>query len=90
MVGLVVAFVSGSALRKELEGGVKPSLIFLRPFTSTGALFSFAQFIAFFGPLIGLVLGRGGPCRGPHVGHPASSGQPGGIAARFFAMMPAA
>jgi ABC-2 type transport system permease protein len=31
--------------------------VFLMLFTSTGALFSFAQFIAFFGPLIGLVLG---------------------------------
>ena len=35
----------------------KPSLVFLMLFTSTGALFSFAQFVAFFGPLIGLVLG---------------------------------
>lgn len=57
MIGLVVAFITGSALRKELEGMAKPSLVFLMLFTSTGALFSFAQFIAFFGPLIGLVLG---------------------------------
>ena len=57
MIGFVVAFITGSALRKELEGMAKPSLVFLMLFTSTGALFSFAQFIAFFGPLIGLVLG---------------------------------
>jgi ABC-2 type transport system permease protein len=35
----------------------KPSLVFLLLFTSTGAVFSLAQFIAFFGPLIGMVLG---------------------------------
>ena len=53
MVGLVTAYMAGSGLRKELEGMAKPSLVFLLLFTSTGALFSLAQFIAFFGPLIG-------------------------------------
>ena len=57
MVSLVMAFMTGSGLRKELEGFAKPSLVFLLLFTSTGALFSLAQFVAFFGPLIGLVLG---------------------------------
>lgn len=57
MVSLVVGYATGSSLRKELEGFAKPSLIFLLLFTSTGALFSLAQFIAFFGPLIGMVLG---------------------------------
>lgn len=57
MVGLVTAYMAGSGLRKELEGMAKPSLVFLLLFTSTGALFSLAQFIAFFGPLIGMVLG---------------------------------
>jgi ABC-2 type transport system permease protein len=57
MVGLVTAYTVGSGLRKELEGMAKPSLVFLLLFTSTGALFSLAQFIAFFGPLIGMVLG---------------------------------
>jgi ABC-2 type transport system permease protein len=57
MVSLIIAFMTGSGLRKELEGFAKPSLVFLMLFTSTGALFSLAQFVAFFGPLIGLVLG---------------------------------
>lgn len=57
MVSLIMAYMTGSGLRKELEGFAKPSLVFLALFTSTGAFFSFAQFVAFFGPLIGLVLG---------------------------------
>lgn len=57
MVSLIMAFMTGASLRKELEGFAKPSLVFLFLFTSTGALFSLAQFVAFFGPLIGLVLG---------------------------------
>ena len=57
MVSLVTAYMVGSGLRKELEGYAKPSMVFLLLFTSTGALFSLAQFIAFFGPLIGMVLG---------------------------------
>jgi ABC-2 type transport system permease protein len=57
MVGLVTAFMAGSGLKSALEGMAKPSLVFLLLFTSTGALFSLAQFIAFFGPLIGMVLG---------------------------------
>jgi len=57
MVGLVTAYMVGSGLRKELEGMVRPSMVFLLLFTSTGPLFSLAQFIAFFGPLIGMVLG---------------------------------
>ena len=35
----------------------KPDFIFLLLFTSTGKLFSFIQFIGFFGPLIGIILG---------------------------------
>jgi ABC-2 type transport system permease protein len=57
MVSLVMTFVTGQGLRKELEGSTRPTLVFLMLFTSTGALFSFTQFVAFFGPLIGLVLG---------------------------------
>ncbi len=57
MVSLIMAFITGAGLRKELEGFAKPSLVFLLLFTATGALFSLTQFMAFFGPLIGLVLG---------------------------------
>jgi len=47
----------GMAIQEELKGMAKPTLIFLLLFTSTGKLFSFVQFIGFFGPLIGIVLG---------------------------------
>ena len=57
MVSLVTSYMVGSGLRRELEGFAKPSLVFLLLFTSTGALFSLVQFIAFFGPLIGMILG---------------------------------
>ncbi len=57
MVSLVTTYMVGTGIKKELEGYAKPSLVFLLLFTSTGALFSLAQFIAFFGPLIGMLLG---------------------------------
>lgn len=57
MISLIMAFMTGAGLRKELEGFTKPALVFLMLFTSTGTLFSLVQFVAFFGPLIGLVLG---------------------------------
>ena len=40
-----------------MRGWPKPTLLFLLLFTSTGKFFSFAQFIGFFGPLIGIILG---------------------------------
>lgn len=57
MVSLITTYMVGTGLKQELEGLAKPSLVFLLLFTSTGALFSLAQFIAFFGPLIGMILG---------------------------------
>lgn len=57
MVSLIMAYVVGAGLRTQLEGMTRPSLVFLMLFTSTGPLLSLAQFIAFFGPLIGMVLG---------------------------------
>ncbi len=57
MVSLISSYMTGISLREELEGIVKPKFVFLMLFTSTGAWFSLAQFVAFFGPLIGLVLG---------------------------------
>jgi ABC-2 type transport system permease protein len=47
----------GLNLRTELQGVAKPKFIFLMLFTSSGSLFSLVQFVAFFGPLLGLVLG---------------------------------
>jgi ABC-2 type transport system permease protein len=57
MVGVIVASMVGMAMQEELKGIAKPTLVFLMLFTSTGKLFSFVQFIGFFGPLIGIILG---------------------------------
>jgi ABC-2 type transport system permease protein len=57
MVGVVIASVVGMSIKEETSGMAKPALLFLYLFTSTGKLFSFVQFIGFFGPLMGIVLG---------------------------------
>ena len=57
MVSLITVYMVGLNIRTELEGIAKPKFIFLMLFTSSGALFSLVQFVAFFGPLIGLILG---------------------------------
>lgn len=57
MVSLVTAFLVGSGLRDELKDVAKPTFVFLLLFTSPGKLFSLIQFIAIFGPLLGIVLG---------------------------------
>jgi len=57
MVSLITAYMVGLNIKQELEGIAKPRFIFLMLFTSRGALFSLVQFVAFFGPLIGLILG---------------------------------
>jgi len=57
MVSLITTYMVGTGLREELGGMERPRFIFLMLFTSTGPLFSLVQFVAFFGPLIGLVLG---------------------------------
>src|SRR4030066_1840311 len=57
MVGVIITSMVGMGIQEELKGATKPTLIFLFLFTSTGKLFSFIQFIGFFGPLIGIILG---------------------------------
>ena len=57
MVSLISTYMTGVSLREQLEGIAKPKFVFLMLFTSTGTWFSLSQFVAFFGPLIGLVLG---------------------------------
>jgi ABC-2 type transport system permease protein len=57
MVGVIIASMVGMGIQEELKGTTKPTLIFLFLFTLTGKLFSFVQFIGFFGPLIGIILG---------------------------------
>jgi len=57
MVGVIIASMVGMGIQEESKGMAKPTLLFLWLFTSTGKLFSFVQFIGFFGPLIGIFLG---------------------------------
>jgi len=57
MVSFITSYMAGIHLREGLEGITKPKFVFLMLFTTPGAMFSMVQFVAFFGPLIGLVLG---------------------------------
>jgi ABC-2 type transport system permease protein len=57
MVSLITAYMAGLSIRQDLAGIAKPQFVFLLLFTARGALFSLVQFVAFFGPLIGLILG---------------------------------
>ncbi len=57
MISLITAYMVGINIRQELEGVAKPRFIFLMLFTAPGAVFSLVQFVAFFGPLVGLILG---------------------------------
>jgi ABC-2 type transport system permease protein len=57
MISLITAYMVGLNIRQQLEGVAKPRFIFLMLFTAPGALFSLVQFVAFFGPLVGLILG---------------------------------
>jgi len=56
-VSLITAYMVGLNIKEQLAGVAKPKFVFLMLFTSSGALFSLVQFVAFFGPLIGLILG---------------------------------
>ena len=57
MISLITAYMAGISIRQDLAGVVKPRFVFLMLFTSSGALFSLVQIVAFFGPLIGLIMG---------------------------------
>ncbi|MDZ7696281.1 MAG: ABC transporter permease subunit [Deltaproteobacteria bacterium] len=57
MVSFITSYMAGIHLKESLEGVAKPRFVFLMLFNTTGALFSMVQFVAFFGPLIGIVLG---------------------------------
>jgi ABC-2 type transport system permease protein len=57
MVSLIISYMVGLTIKNELQGIAKPKFVFLMLFISQGGLFSFVQFVAFFGPLIGLILG---------------------------------
>ena len=57
MVSFITSYMAGINLKEGLEGVAKPKFVFLMLFNTTGAMFSMVQFVAFFGPLIGIVLG---------------------------------
>ena len=57
MVSFITSYVAAMHLRESLEGVAKPQFVFLMLFNTPGAMFSMVQFVAFFGPLIGIVLG---------------------------------
>lgn len=57
MVSFIASYMAGINLRENLAGVARPKFVFLMLFNTTGALFSMVQFVAFFGPLLGLVLG---------------------------------
>ncbi|OQY58290.1 MAG: hypothetical protein B6245_12650 [Desulfobacteraceae bacterium 4572_88] len=57
MVSLITVYMAGLHISKSLEGVAKPKFVFLMLFTSSGVSFSLVQFVAFFGPLIGLIMG---------------------------------
>lgn len=57
MVALVTTYMAATGLREALEGMSKPSYLFLMLFTTSGKFVSLVQFIAFFGPLVGIIMG---------------------------------
>src|SRR5512136_68745 len=57
MVSFIISYMAGVSLKENLEGVAKPKFVFLMLFSAKGALFSLVEFVAVFGPLIGLVLG---------------------------------
>ncbi|MDH7501797.1 MAG: ABC transporter permease [Verrucomicrobiota bacterium] len=57
MVALVSTYMAAANIRRVLEGVSKPSNVFLLLFTTEGKFFSLVQFIAFFGPLLGIIMG---------------------------------
>lgn len=57
MMALVTTYMAATNVREALEGMSKPSHVFLLLFTAPGKFFSLAEFIAFFGPLIGIITG---------------------------------
>jgi ABC-2 type transport system permease protein len=57
MVSMVTAYMAGLNMAKNLESIAKPKFVFMMMFTSSGAGFSLVDFVSFFGPLIGIILG---------------------------------
>ena len=56
-VASLTTYMVSMNLRSELGSGTKLQHLFLMLFTTSGQFFSMTQFIAFFGPLIGIIMG---------------------------------
>jgi ABC-2 type transport system permease protein len=56
MVSFISSYMAGIHMKENLETLANTRFPFLMLFSQTGTLFSMVQFVAFFGPLIGLVL----------------------------------
>ncbi|HBF42619.1 MAG TPA: ABC transporter [Desulfobacteraceae bacterium] len=57
MISVITSYMVGVHLKENLKGLANTKFPFLMLFSTAGALFSMVQFVGFFGPLIGLVLG---------------------------------
>jgi ABC-2 type transport system permease protein len=57
MVSLILVYMAAAGIEEALKGEKIPRFVFLMLFTTSKIDFSLVQFIAFFGPLIGLILG---------------------------------
>jgi ABC-2 type transport system permease protein len=57
MASLILVYMAAVDLEENLRGEQKPRYVFLMLFTSSRIGFPLVQFVAFFGPLIGLLLG---------------------------------
>jgi len=56
-VSLLITNTVSLNIRSAMASGAKDPHLFLLLFTTSGHFFSLAQFVAFFGPLIGLIMG---------------------------------
>ena len=56
-VASLTTYMVSMNLKSELSSGTKLQHLFLMLFTTSGQFFSLTQFIAFFGPLIGIIMG---------------------------------
>lgn len=57
MVSLILVYMGAMDLEEGLKGEQKPRYVFLMLFTTSRIGFPLVQFVAFFGPLIGLLMG---------------------------------
>jgi ABC-2 type transport system permease protein len=56
-VSLLTTYTVGMNLSSQISNGSRIEYLFLMLFTTSGQFFSLTQFIAFFGPLIGIIMG---------------------------------